>query len=80
MKPFGLMIGVLTGAVLIVLGLAPGWFQQLTEGVRNLLDSISTGAPVSAYRGAECESRRPVWLAVIGAAWIAFCALAYLSS
>jgi hypothetical protein len=72
-----LMTGVLSGCVLIAAGLVPGLFWGLAEGVRNLLDSIS-----SPYPNRLSERERvdpPAWLAVVGAVVIAATVLAYSS-
>ena len=81
MKPHEVMIGVLTGCVLIVVGLVPGLFRGLTEGVRNIVDSVSSGLPISRPLSAEYEElQAPRWLAGLGAALIVLSVLAYLSN
>lgn len=81
MKPPEVMTGVLSGCVLIALGLVPGLFRNLVEGVRNLCDSVSSGAPVSPPRQTEGDTlQRPIWLAGIGALLITLTVLTYLSS
>jgi hypothetical protein len=81
MKPHELMIGVLTGCVLVVFGLVPGLSYGLTEGVRNFLDLVSSGLPVSPPRHTEYDKlERPIWLAGLGAVLIVLSVLAYLSN
>ena len=72
------MIGVLSGCVLIVFGLVPGLFQGLTEGVRNLLNSVSSPLPTKPRRDKSYD--RPISLAGIGATLIVLSVLAYLSN
>ena len=72
------MTGVLSGAVMIVIGLVPGLFQGLAEGVQNLGSLLSARFPSPFQRRAEF--RQPIGLAVLGAAWIGLSVVAYLSS
>lgn len=73
------LIGVLSGSVLVVFGLVPGLFEGLSEGVRNFNDSVSFGSPMRPRRYTEHYHRRHVWLAGLGAALIALSVLAYFS-
>jgi len=41
------MVGVVSGSILIVFGVVPGLFQELTEFVRNFCDSLSSQFPSS---------------------------------
>jgi hypothetical protein len=78
MEPRDLVIGLVAGAVAIVFGIVPGLFSGLTLGVRNFRDSL-LGGPVHAQGLTEAERRqRPFGLAVIGALFMAFTALAYV--
>ena len=40
MKPRELMIGILCGCVLLILGLVPGLFQGLVNGVRDSIHNF----------------------------------------
>jgi hypothetical protein len=69
------MVPVGTGALLIVLGLVPGLFQGLTDGVRNALESFSS--PLRSRLNGDGRIREPRWLAGVGIALIAAAMLAY---
>jgi hypothetical protein len=73
--------GLVGGGVLLLFGLSPGLFRDLTEGVRNLADSVSPGLYGRSPRRTECESvQRPIGLAVLGALMIALSVYAYFSA
>ena len=78
------VIGVLMGSVLLVLGLVPGLFQGLAEGVRNALEYFQNGNLLSprfqVHPGEQSQFGKPRWLAVIGAALIAGTLLTYYSN
>jgi hypothetical protein len=63
------MVPVGTGVILIVLGLVPGLFQGLTDGVRNALESFSS--PLRNRLHGDVRIREPQWLAGVGIALIA---------
>ncbi len=82
MKPHDLMVGLVWGCVLLALGLIPGLFSSLTEGVQNAIrvfrDSVLFGSPVTPQPRSGCESpHRPLWLAGLGALLITITILAY---
>jgi hypothetical protein len=78
---FQLMIGVFAGMVLIALGVVPGLFQRLVDGVQdgvqNFANLLSSQFPGPSRLHEELP--RPKWLAGLGAALIAATVLAYLS-
>jgi len=71
------VFGVLIGSVLIALGLVPGLYQRLTEGVRDCHEMWSRRFPSPPHLYGQ--RHQPSWLAVLGAALIAVAVLAYLS-
>jgi hypothetical protein len=70
-------LGVVLGFALIALGLIPGLFQGLADGVRNFSDALHSFP--SRWQRRE-EVRQPAWLAVAGAALIALTVLAYTAN
>jgi hypothetical protein len=75
--PKEVVLGVTLGIALIALGLIPGLFQGLAEGVRNFSDELHS-LP-SRWRRHN-EIRQPTWLAVLGASLVAITLLAYSAS
>jgi hypothetical protein len=75
--PRQLVLGISIGLALIVCGLVPGLFQQVSDGVRNAIHHAS--APFLAPARTREEVRQPAWLATVGAAFIAAAVLAYFS-
>ena len=77
------VIGICMGSVLLALGLVPGLFQGLVEGVRNALASFQNGNLLSSrfqvHPGWQAQSSQPGWLAATGAGLIAVTLLAYFS-
>jgi hypothetical protein len=74
-----LIIGVLSGSILIVFGLVPGLLQGLTQGVRNFSDILlSSRFPPPSYPRTEVQP--PGWLAPAGITLVAATVLAYLSN
>ena len=71
------MIGVLTGAVLVLFGLVPGLIEGLSQGVRNFNDSVSFGSALGPRRYTQHHCRRHTWLAGLGAVLIALSVLAF---
>lgn len=71
------MVGLLSGLVLLALGLIPGLFQTFTDGVQNFLASISSPYPVHPHLRNQ-QQWRPVWLAVAGAMLILLSMAEYL--
>ena len=73
-----LMTGCVMSALCLVLGLVPGLFNDLTIGVRNFSEQILLGATVSAEQPTEEQKlERPLGLALIGVAILAFTVVAY---
>ncbi len=80
MNPHEVIVGVLTGSVLIVFGLVPGIFQGLTDGTQNYLDLFSSRLLMRPPRHAGYNRvERPIWLAGLGVALIVLILLAYMS-
>jgi hypothetical protein len=66
------VIGLVTGAVLLFLGLVPGFFQELVKevrnGIRNFNSSLSSPIPIRPTYDEDYEqSRAPLGLAIAGA-------------
>lgn len=70
-----LVFGVTAGAGLMVLGLLPGLFKDLVQGIQNFDDTLS-----SPWLSTEVEVQQPTWLAGVGAILIVTTVLAYLST
>jgi len=76
-----LLIGFMAGAVLIVLGFIPGFFQGLIEGVRNFQDRFHSDLQIRPpYWTGYRTIQKPGWLAPLGAALIVLTAGAYVSN
>ena len=70
-----LMIGVVCGAFLIVIGLIPGLFQGLVEGIQN---SISLWSSEFRGRSQPVDTvDQPTWLAGVGAVMVALTVVVY---
>jgi hypothetical protein len=56
---------ILYGAILFGLGMIPGLFATLVEGLQNFLDHIQTGEPV---HGSQTDLRLAgdIWLMAVG--------------
>jgi hypothetical protein len=85
MQPRDVETGVLIGCVLIALGLTPGLFQRLTDGVlhdiQNFRNSVSSLVPITLPRQPEYEKpHRSLWLAGIGLGLILLSLFGYLST
>lgn len=78
MKVHQVLPALLTGIVLLALGLIPGLFQSFTDGIQNLLTSISSPYPMRPPLSRRDEWRRPILLAVAGAALILLSLAEYL--
>jgi len=77
------MIGILCGCVLLILGLVPGLFQGLVNGVRdsihNFYGSFSSPLPVRPRHDVDYErSRGPIGLVIAGTILITLTVAAYL--
>lgn len=71
MQPSDVVMGVLIGCGLIALGLTPGLFQELTDGLArallNFRNSFSSPIPIGPPRQAQYEKpHRSPWIAGIG--------------
>lgn len=78
MTPDSVLIGVLTGCALIVFGVVPGLLENLTDGVRNLSNSVSNQFLTrAADRRARRKLAQPTWLAGLGVALIVLTILGY---
>ena len=68
--------------MLIVLGLIPGLFQRLEEGLRSFFESFRS--PYSHFEMTRNTSHdklpRPIWLALLGMAVILLSLLSYISN
>jgi hypothetical protein len=81
MKPADLMVGVLTGGLLIVFGLVPGLFYGLVEGIRNFNNSLSSSYWARAPQESGSANRQgPFWLAGLGGGLILLTLAGYLTS
>jgi hypothetical protein len=80
MKPHELVVGLLTGCLLIIFGLVPSLFHNLIAGVQNFRDSVMSGMPMRDTRRIESEQiRRPVWMVLLGVAFVVMSLLNYFS-
>jgi hypothetical protein len=84
MRPTDLETGLLIGCALIALGLTPGLFQGLTDGVTRALlifrNSLSSPIPITPPRHAQDEKpHRSLWLAGIGLGLILLSLFGYLT-
>jgi len=81
MTPHEVMICLLTGCLLVALGLIPGLYQGLVEsvveGVHRFRDQISSGLPSSIE---YAPIQKPTWLAGLGALLVVLSVLEYLSN
>jgi len=81
-----LVRAIVIGSVLIVLGLVPGLFQRLKEGIKEGIHTFSESlrspfSPVSVRHKADHENvSRPITLALVGVAVILLGLLSYFSS
>lgn len=72
------MILVVSGGVLMLLGLVPGLFQGLTDGIRSVDDLLSSRRPMGMPFRRESEKLvQPTWLAGLGATLIVLAMLGY---
>ena len=83
MRPQELVIGLVTGAVLLFLGLVPGFFQELVNevrnGIRNFHNSLSSPIPIRPrYEEDHEQSRAPLVLAIAGGLIVVFTIAAYV--
>jgi hypothetical protein len=72
-----LAVPVLAGAILIALGVIPGLFPRIADGVRDACESVVYGVPRSSRL--DDRYRQPAWLAALGALLIVAGVLAYIS-
>jgi hypothetical protein len=84
MQPADLETGLLIGCALIALGLTPGLFQRLTDGVArellNFRNSLWSPVPITLPPRAQDEKpRRSLWLAGIGLGLILLGLFGYLT-
>jgi len=81
-----LVRAIIIGSVLIVLGLVPGLFQRLKEGIKEGILTFSEllrspFSPVGVQRKADNENvARPISLALLGVAMILLGLLSYFSN
>ena len=82
MQAHEVMRAIVIGSVLIVLGLIPGLFQRLKEGVQSLSESFrSPFFPVGlSYKTDHEKHSRPTWLALLGLAMILLSLFSYFSN
>jgi hypothetical protein len=84
MQPSDVMTGVVIGCALIALGLTPGLFQGLTDGIArgllNFRNTFSTPIPLGLPRQPEYQKpHRNPWLAGIGLGLILLSLFGYLT-
>ena len=84
MQPRDVETGVIIGCALIALGLTPGLFQRLTDGVlhgiQNFRNSVSSLVPITLPRQPEYEKpHRSPWVAGIGVGLIVLSLFGYLT-
>ena len=84
MQPRDLETGLLIGCALIALGLTPGLFQGLTDGLTrallNFRNSLSSPVPITPPRHAQDEkAHRSLWIAAIGLGLILLSLFGYLT-
>ena len=81
MGPQEVSVGICTGFLLIALGVTPGLFWGLTDGIRNYLELISSGSPAGPPRHHEVDARTtPTFLAGLGATLMVVTVLIYFSN
>jgi hypothetical protein len=71
---------VFVGLVLITLGVVPGLFQGMTDGIHNFRHSLFSRFPMNPPHPVPDCSPRPLWLAGMGLSLIVVTGLAYLSN
>jgi hypothetical protein len=84
MQPHDVEMGVLIGCALIALGLTPGLFQRLTDGIarelQNFRNLVSSLVPITLPRPAQYEKpHRSPWVAGIGLGLILLSLFGYLT-
>jgi hypothetical protein len=84
MQPHDVETGVLIGCALLALGLIPGLFQGLTDGVTrallNFRNTLLSPIPIGPPRQAQYEKpHRSVWVAGIGLGLILLSLFGYLA-
>ena len=60
MRPSDVVTGVLIGCALIALGLTPGLFQWLTDGIQNFRNSLSSLVPPNTAAPTGIREASPV--------------------
>ena len=73
MKPRDLILGILSGCVLIAFGLIPGLVQDLIRGIANFQNELLPNSQHVEYG----RIQQPVFLAWIGTALIVLTVFAY---
>ena len=69
LQPHETAIAVVSGCVLIALGIVPGLFEAIHQGVRHALETFSSPFPARVWpRAGDGTHSRPLWLAAIGLA------------
>ena len=84
MQPRDVVMAVVIGCALIALGLTPGLFQRLTDGVARALlnfhNSLLSPVPITLPRPAKDEKpHRSPWIAGIGLGLILLSLFGYLT-
>jgi hypothetical protein len=84
MQPRDVVTAVIIGCALMALGLTPGLFQTLTDGVLNAVlnfrNTLLTPVPIRLPRQAEDQKRhRSSWLAAVGLGLILLSLFGYLT-
>jgi hypothetical protein len=76
--PKQLIIALLWGGLLILIGLVPGLFQNLVEGVHRYRDFL-LGSFEGSMRREPDDVQQPAWLMVLGSAIILIALAAYIT-
>jgi hypothetical protein len=81
MHPESLITTIVIGGGFIVLGLVPGLFEALKDGIQNFSDSLYSRYPVKLQNQTDYKNlpRQP-WLAALGLAAILTGVAAYISN
>ena len=69
MQPQEAITAVVSGCVLIALGVVPGLFLGLAKRVQNSIETFSSPFPARGWKRTEkARGATPLWLAVVGLA------------
>jgi hypothetical protein len=72
---------IVIGAVLIVVGLVPGLFDRVEDGVQSVSGLFYSRFPIRVPHQTDYQRLpRPLWLSALGLALILFSLVAYVAS